>query len=855
MNTEQKALTPLMKQYQDIKKLHPDEILFFRLGDFYEMFQSDAKEASAILGLALTARNGHAMCGIPHHSSSNYIAKLLKAGKKVALCEQVSEPTAGVKLVERKVVRVITPGTVLEDDMLDSKNSNHLVSIYAEDNGWGLSCLDVSTGQFWVSQNNKDKHYLSLSGALSKTNVTEILIDKESYVKLKSKVLIPDSIVFTHTRRLTGNIIIPKHWAGEKVWEDKKLALKSAISAYDYVSKNEQHIKDFLIPTHQALGDYLVLDQNAVRTLELVKTEAGRKNSLWHTLDNTKTPMGSRTLKSWILNPLLDIRKISKRQQSVEHFVKDENCRAKIFEILRTVSDIERISARISAFRASPRDVAGLKRSLETITKFKNWLSNYGENFEEIKENFAQVYAPLQEVFVLLEKAIEDEPPIKIADGKIIKQGYHPELDELRNLKANSATTLNEICERERARTNIPKLKIGYNSVFGYYIEVGKANVSKVPYDYVRKQTLTSAERFITEELKTIETKILNAEDRISKLETFLFDEIKKFLTTHIHSLKTFATCLAELDTYNSLAIASVKGNYTKPKVNGGADIQIVKGRHPVVEVNLPTGKFVANDLNIGNKDPQILMITGPNMGGKSVYLRQNALLVIMAQIGSFIPAESATIGIVDKIMTRIGAQDALNRGESTFMVEMKETANILHSATEKSLILLDEVGRGTSTFDGISIAGAITEFLYKPKGGPKVLFATHYFELTELENKYKGIKNYHVEAQEYQNSDGETELAFLYEVREGSADKSYGIHVAELAGLSPSCILRAKKVLKDLETKSDINIIKREKNHQNDLFSAPLLEEIKLADPEKLTPLQALELIGEWKKRLSDNE
>lgn len=855
MDTQEKALTPLMKQYQEIKKSHNDEILFFRLGDFYEMFEEDAKIASAILGLALTARNGHAMCGIPHHSSSSYIGKLLKAGKKVALCEQVTEPTAGVKLVERKVVRVITPGTILEDDMLDSKNSNHLISIYAEDKGWGISCVDVSTGLFWTSENSKDKHYLSLSDALSKTNPTEILIDKESYVKLKSKVLIPENIVFTHIRRLTGNIILPKHWAGEKVWEDKKLALKSAISAYEYVGKNETNIKEFLIPTHKTLGDTLSLDQNAVRTLELVKTDVGRKNSLWKILDNTKTPMGSRTLKNWILNPLLDVRKISKRQDSVEYFVGDENCRAELFEILRIVSDIPRISARISAFRASPRDVAGLKKSLQTIPQFRNWLAQYGEKFPEIKENFSQAYTSLQEVQVLLEKSIEDEPPIKIADGKIIKQGYHAELDDLRNLRSNSSDTLSEICERERQRTNIPKLKIGYNSVFGYYIEVGKANVSKVPYDYVRKQTLTNAERFITPELKELETKILNAEEKILKLENFLFDEIKKFLTQHIESLKMFADCLAELDVYNSLAIASVKGNYVRPKVDNSADIQIVKGRHPVVEINLPMGKFVANDLNIGDKDPQILMITGPNMGGKSVYLRQNALLVIMAQIGSFIPAQSAKIGIVDKIMTRIGAQDAVNRGESTFMVEMKETANILHSATPKSLILLDEVGRGTSTFDGISIAWAITEFLYKPKGGPKVLFATHYFELTELESKYKGIKNYHVEAQEYQNNEGETELAFLYEVREGAADKSYGIHVAELAGLSPTCILRAKKVLQDLEKKSDINIIKKEKNHQNDLFSAPLLEEIKLSDPEKLTPLQALELVAEWKKRLSNND
>ena len=453
----------------------------------------------------------------------------------------------------------------------------------------------------------------------------------------------------------------------------------------------------------------------------------------------------------------------------------------------------------------------------------------------------------------LLYEAINEEPPLRIADGNIIREGYNAELDELRSLRSGSGKALEELCQRERERTGIPNMKAGYNSIYGYYLEVTKSHSAKVPYNYTRKQTLTNAERYITEELKELENKILNAESRILRLESSLFDAVRKTLAGQIAALKEFAQAAAELDVYLSLALAAMKYGYVRPNVNDGTGLSYKGGRHPIVESLLPVGSFVPNDLDMDGVNTQLMLITGPNMGGKSVYLKQTALIVIMAQMGSFVPAQEAIVGVVDKIMTRIGAHDALQRGNSTFMVEMNETAHILASQTPRSLILLDEVGRGTSTFDGISIAWAIVEYLYKPKGGAKVLFATHYFELVDLENKYPSVKNFHVEAKEYKDSFGQSKLAFLYRILPGAADQSYGIHVAEIAGLPAAVTVRARKVLKDLEAKKGAKISAREKDPVKDLFSAPIVQEIKLTDPDKLTPMGALQLIAEWKKRVDD--
>ena len=502
---------------------------------------------------------------------------------------------------------------------------------------------------------------------------------------------------------------------------------------------------------------------------------------------------------------------------------------------------------------ASPKDLAGLRLSLLNVDAISRWFTTYGAIAPQLSALFREHETPLKNMARLLYEAIDENPPLHLVDGHVIRTGYNAELDELRSLKENTNRTLEDIAARERERTGITKLKVGFNSVFGYYFEVTKSHIAKVPYNYVRKQTLVNAERFITEELKQLEDKILNAQQRILRLESALFEEVRKTLGGQIEHVKVFSQIVAQLDVYRALALVAMKGHYTRPVVDNGTEIHYEQGRHPLVEAALPSGSFVPNSAAVGTPQTQIMLITGPNMGGKSVFLKQTAIIVILAQMGSFVPAQSAHIGLVDKIMTRIGAHDALSRGNSTFMVEMNETAHILASLTTRSLILLDEVGRGTSTFDGISIAWAIVEYLYKPHGGAKVLFATHYFELIDLENKYARVNNFHVEAKEYQDASGQNKLAFLYQILPGAADQSYGIHVAELAGLPAACTVRAKKVLKDLEAKKGAKISAKEQDMVRDLFSSPIVEEIKLTDTDKLSPMAALQLICEWKKRINE--
>jgi len=521
--------------------------------------------------------------------------------------------------------------------------------------------------------------------------------------------------------------------------------------------------------------------------------------------------------------------------------------------LLENIADMERIMTRTATGTASPKDLAGLRLSLLNVDAVSRWFAAYPAITPHLQTLFAAHEMPLKNLARTLYEAIDENPPLHINEGYVIRTGYNSELDELRSLKENTNRTLEEIAARERERTGITNLKVGFNSVFGYYFEVTKSHIAKVPYHYVRKQTLVNAERFITEELKQLEDKILNAQQRIIRLEGALFAEVRQIAASQIEHVKVFAQIIAQLDVLRALALVALKGNYTRPVVDNGVEICYEKGRHPLVEATLPSGSFVPNSVAVGTPENQIMLITGPNMGGKSVFLKQTALIVIMAQMGSFVPAENARIGLVDKIMTRIGAHDALSRGNSTFMVEMNETAHILSSLSPRSLILLDEVGRGTSTFDGISIAWAIVEYLYKPQGGAKVLFATHYFELIDLANKYARVKNYHVEAQEYKDSTGRSKLAFLYQILPGAADQSYGIHVAELAGLPAACTVRARKVLKDLEAKKGTKISAKEQDMVRDLFSSPIVEEIKLVNPDKLSPIEALQLICEWKKRINE--
>ena len=848
-------LTPLMKQYYDIRAKHPDIILFFRLGDFYEMFDEQAREVSGLLGLTLTARNGTPMCGIPYHAANTYITRLLAAGKKIGICEQTSAVMdKETKLFERKVIRVITPGTLMEDTLLNANESNYLVALNIYGNGWALACVEVSTGEFWVNQNDKDASLTNLAAALATINPSEIIASKEELAVLGQKIILPASITLTARPPFDGDYTLPETWPALTAWGEHKRALACALEIMKYLNATEPSFKAVLIPSYRELKDCLQIDENAVAALELVKSqEGGRAGSLWALLDKTKTAVGSRKLKEWILHPLMDVAEITARQNCVKGFVENQSAIADLSALLENISDIERIMTRVATGTASPRDLSGLRQSLLHVDPFARWFENYSYIAPREAHAFAQILPVLNETSRLLYEAIDENPPLHLQDGHVIRRGYNAELDELRSLKENSHQTLDEMCAREKEKTGITNLKVGFNSVFGYYLEVSKGQLSKVPYNYVRKQTLVNAERFITEELKALEDKILNAEQKILRMEGALFDAVRKTVAGQIEPLKMFARIVSELDVYESLALCALKGNWTQPQVDNETELCYTQGRHPLVEATLPPGSFVPNDLSLGTTDTQIMILTGPNMGGKSVYLKQTAILVILAQMGSFVPAATAKMGVVDRIMTRIGAHDALGRGNSTFMVEMNETAHILASMTPRSLILLDEVGRGTSTFDGISIAWAIIEYLYKPKNGAKVLFATHYFELVDLENKYDRVKNYHVEAKEYKDGNGQSKLAFLYQILKGAADQSYGIHVAEIAGLPAACTLRARKVLKDLEAKKGTKISVKEQDMVKDLFSSPIVEEIKMADPDKLTPMAALQLIAQWKKRIDE--
>ncbi len=848
--------TPLMKQYADIKNQYPGIILFFRLGDFYEMFDEQAREVSALLNLTLTQRHGVPMCGIPFHAAATYIGRLLKVGKKIGICEQTSTAAdSKSKLFERKVIRIITPGTVLEDNMLDASESNFLVGLRIKDKDWAIACVDISTGEFWATQMEDDAGLTELAGALATVNPTEIMADAESLQSLQNKIVLPSRLSLTEIVPLSEPVQVPSAWPAAEIWKSKPLATLSALQVLQYIADTESGTEKTLIPTYRRLADYLQLDENAVKSLELISSqEGGRQGSLWALLDHTKTSFGSRKLREWILYPSLSVEEIRRRQNCVQALMENQEALASLGSILENISDVARIMSRVSTGHATPRDLGGLRQSLLNTEPLHRWLEKYGPQVAaHLQTEFAAVYPTVKEMSQLLYEAISEEPPLHMTDGGIIRDGYNAELDELRALHKGSNKAVEELCAREREKTGITNMKVGYTSVYGYYLEVSKGQVAKVPYSYVRKQTLTNAERFITQELKELENKILNAEGRIIRLESTLFDALRKTLSGQLGPLKCFAKTAAELDVYLSLALAALKYHYVRPTVTNGTGLSYKKGRHPIVESLLPAGAFVPNDLEMDGITTQQMLITGPNMGGKSVYLKQTALMVIMAQMGSFVPAKECFVGLIDKIMTRIGAHDALQRGNSTFMVEMNETAHILASQTPRSLILLDEVGRGTSTFDGISIAWSIVEYLHKPKGGAKVLFATHYFELVDLENKYSNVKNFHVEAKEYVNTRGESKLAFLYRILPGAADQSYGIHVGEIAGLPAAVTIRARKVLKDLEAKKGTKIASKEKAAGQDLFSAPILQEIKMTDPDKLTPMSALQLIAEWKKRVEN--
>lgn len=846
-----------MQQYQALKSAYPHALLFFRLGDFYELFFDDAKAASAELGLTLTARQAVPMCGVPHHSASTYISRLLAAGHKVAICEQTG-PADGearkTKLFKREVVRLITPGTVVEDELLQPRSSNYLVALDIDIVGWGLSSFDASTGDFLATQNLNDPDLYQLMSFLSKTAPAEIIADSRTVKEIQKRGLGLGSAVLTEYTRADA---AHPAWAAQSVWQNHKLAMKTALKVVSYVRQTQPGLKEVFSPAYYEPGNRLQLDESAIKTLELVSSPEGEDGkTLWGVLDLCGTSMGSRLLKRWILEPLCDISAIQSRQAFTAFLAESREAREQLGEIMAQVPDIERLLGRVINLSASPRDLAAVRKALGQLPRLKLLLSSAGffECAPELASRLDSVSHALTALRNELEAALAETPPARLSDGGVIRQGYDSALDELRAVRRDSQKLLDDIELREKDKTGIPTLKVGFNSVFGYFIEVSKAQSQKVPHYFVRKQTLVNAERYITEELKVLENKILGAEEKMSKLETHLFGLLRERVRASLGEIKTFASGAAELDVFYALAEGAVRYEFSRPRITAGSLLKVEEGRHPAVERFLPAGTFVPNDLELGGEDSSVIILTGPNMSGKSVYLRQAAVVVIMAQMGAFVPARAAEVGVVDRIMTRIGAQDRMSRGESTFMVEMRETSAIMRLATPRSLILLDEVGRGTSTFDGISIAWAVVEHLYRAEGGPKVLFATHYFELTELPEKFAGIKNFNIAVKEWTNAVGKTEVVFLHKIASGPADKSYGIHVAQLAGLPDAAIQRAREILHTLETKGDIQVASQETDQTPlfPLFSGhPVLDEVKMCDIDNMTPLQALSTITSWKQRL----
>ncbi|MDR1695742.1 MAG: DNA mismatch repair protein MutS [Endomicrobium sp.] len=840
-----------MSQYWNIKAKYPGMILFFRLGDFYEMFGDDAVKAAPAMEVVLTQRTGMPMCGVPYHSAGTYMRRLINKGFKVAVCEQLEEPGSAKGIVKRGVTKVITPGTVLEDLLLESKENNFLMSVIFDETSMSAAyaAADISTGDFFTAETD----IKSVEAEISKYNPGEIIfssknIQNPQIAAFVSKLKTPFSEVgaeffdFENSKNVIAEIF--KERAGTFAL-DKKEIVSACGAVLSYVKENQPlSIGIFSAIKHIKSSDFAHIDAVAVRTLEILSsmTTGKTENSLLDVLDSAKTPMGARTLRQWLVKPLTDIKKIENRHNAVQYFIDNGFMRKEICEKMKSVSDIERIIARISSASATPRDITALKNSLITVNEISEIIKKEDYLSFEIPENAA--------VIEKIGSFITDEPPAALKDGNVIKSGVNADLDELRKISLDAKTYISDLEAKERREAGINNLKIGYTSVFGYYIEISKSNVHLAPKHYVRKQTLANGERYITGELKTLEEKILSAQEKILRLESDIFNSLRQDISLFTAEILKTSQITAEIDIFCGFASNALEYNYCRPEINGGNDLYIEEGRHPVIERILKEGEFVANDVSF-DENSRIAVLTGPNMSGKSTYLRQTALIVIMAQTGSFVPAKSARIGVVDRIFTRIGAGDNLAGGESTFMVEMVETANILNQYTQKSLIILDEVGRGTSTYDGMSIAWSIIEYFADERRaankGAKILFATHYFELTGLAQSFKGIKNFSVSVKEWNGN-----VVFLHKITEGSADKSYGIHVAKIAGIPHQVIERAYKILRNLEA-NQIEPSKRGETPQMEFFCSTepqILIELRNLEPDKLSPMDAFNIIREWKNK-----
>lgn len=875
MKRKEDTLTPMMEQYHRIKAQYRDCLLFFRLGDFYEMFFEDAYTGSSILGIVLTSRQNVPMCGVPYHAANSYLAKLLKEGYKVAICEQVEDPRQARGVVKREVIKVLTPGTAVEIETGDRRESLGVLSVILTENNWGAAYADLLAGKI-LTLEAEDAGQKSLLDEIFRFGPREIICSPDQQTEIKEILsgtelsdlsisqVEPWSFDYSQAFSLLLEQFKVSSLEGFGL-ENRKLAVKAAGALLYYLKKNRRESANYIRKMSFLLSSQtMILDSIAVRNLELIKNQQSGQvaGSLLGVIDFTLTAPGARLLKNWLLHPLLDGREVGRRQEAIEESLNQPIVRQEIRNLLDQIMDLEKLITKISMAVASPKDLVALKKSLWPLPEIENQLQSLSSDyFDEFKASWDN----LQDVAGLIDRAILDEPAYLLQEGGLIKEGFNQELDELRQISHSGKSFIAQIERRERQRTGISSLKVRYNKVFGYYLEVTKANLHLVPDDYERKQTLVNSERFITPELKEYEDRVLRAETKSKELEYQLFIEVRNEIGNQISRLHQMAQNLASLDVLLSLGELAHQRNYCRPEVNDSDIIAISEGRHPVIEV-VQSDPFIPNDTYLDRAENQILIITGPNMGGKSTYLRQVALICILAQMGSFVPASEARIGLVDRIFTRVGAMDFLTAGQSTFMVEMVETARILNNAGARSLILLDEVGRGTSTFDGLSIAWAVAEYLHQLEPArPKTLFATHYHELTELALTFPRIKNFHLAVQEWQDT-----VIFLRKIKPGPSDRSYGLQVARLAGLPEEIIKRAKEILFNLERQElDDQGQPRLAYHLNNKDRSQLLlfpedqerakleklkESLLSIEPEKLTPLQALQLISELKEEIYRN-
>lgn len=861
-------LTPLMRQYNELKSRYSDCILFFRLGDFYEMFYDDAITASKILNITLTSRNKDEnvpLCGVPHHSAQVYLKRLLDAGFKVAICEQLEDPAKAKGIVKRDVVRVLTPGTITDPDILDPKENNFLMSVIKKDKMIGIAYADLSTGELFCTEIPEEN--FSISEQVREINPREVLLPQEMKESAEIKELMDNfqDIMFTF---VDDNLFLPRnsrqvllnHFRLTSLHgfglEDKQSAVSALGACLQYLIDTQKgNIGNITSVKFFHPGETMIVDEATRRNLEIFVSimKGTKEGTLIEVLDRTETPMGGRLLRKWLSFPLQDKNKIMERQDAINELYEKPSLRIEIRQTLAKISDIERLLSKAITGLLSPRDVVALRESLRYSLKLKELLQGISQR---LIADLRSALSGQEELLNFLELAINDDPPANLKEGHIIRGGFNQELDELRKIAYEGQKWIAELEGKERSRTGINSLKVGYNRVFGYYIEVTRPNLHLVPDDYIRKQSLANAERFITPELKEFEEKVLTASERIIELETELFNVVRDRIVKSTALLKTIASAIAEIDVLNCLAEVAVTENYCRPKFTDSTEIYIREGRHPVIEKYIGKENFIPNDISLDTENNQILIITGPNMAGKSTVIRQAGLIVLLAHTGSFVPATEVRLGIVDRLFARVGAMDELARGRSTFMVEMQETAYILRQATGRSLILLDEIGRGTATFDGISIAWAVAEYIHDNIGA-MTLFATHYHELTELALTKERIKNFTISVREWKDK-----IIFLRKLIPGGANRSFGIQVGKLAGLPAQVVDRAKEILENLE-KGEFDYTgrpriakrkmeKEEVSSQLPLFSAAgsdIIEELQKVDLDTLTPVEALNLLYKWKK------